>query len=104
MSTVKKTMLADDYLNIKAQMAALAEAETKIKQKLLAMGGTEFEGKLGRVTIAEVEGRITFDTDLLNKHVPAATLKLCKKQGNPSLRFNVSARQPKSKLTLSKAA
>lgn len=98
--TVKKTMLADDYLNIKAQMAALAEAETKIKQKLLAMGGTEFEGKLGRVTIAEVEGRTTFDTDLLTKHVPAATLKLCKKQGNPSLRFNVAARVAKAKVKI----
>ena len=102
--TIKKTQLADDYLNIKAQMAALAEAETRIKNKLLAMGGTEFEGKLGRVTIAEVDGRTTFDSDLLKRHVPAATLNLCKKVGNPSIRFNVAARQTKSKLTLEKAA
>ena len=102
--TAKKTRYADDYLNIKAQMAALTEAETKIKQKLLELGGEEFEGKLGRVTIAEVDGRTTFDTELLKKHVPAATLDLCKKVGAKSLRFNVSARQAKSKLTLQKAA
>lgn len=103
---MKKTQLADEYLNIKAQMAALAEAETRIKNKLLAMGDTEFEGKLGRVTIAEVEGRTTFDTELLKKLVPAATLNLCKKQGNPSIRFNVSARQAKAKakVSLTKAA
>lgn len=101
---MKHTHLADDYLNIKAQMAALAEAEIKIKQKLLTLGGTEFEGKLGRVTIAEVEGRTTFDSDLLKLYVPTATLRVCQKQGGKSLRFNVTARQPKSKLTLTKAA
>lgn len=99
---MKKTKLADDYLSIKAQMAALAEAESKIKQKLLEMDDTEFEGKLGRVTIAEVEGRTTFDTELLKKLVPAATLNRCKKQGNSSIRFNVSSRQGKT--TLPKAA
>lgn len=102
--SIKKTKLADDYLNIKAQMAALAEAEAKIKQKLLEMGGNEFEGKLGRVTVAEVEGRTTFDTELLKKHVPAATLDLCKKVGAKSVRFNVSARQTKAKVSLQKAA
>lgn len=103
MSTIKKTKFADDYLNIKAQMAVLAEAETKLKQKLLELGGTEFEGKLGRVTIAEVAGRTTYDAELLKKHVPAATLALCAKEGKASVRFNVSARVAK-KLTLAKAA
>lgn len=95
---MKKTQLADDYLNIKAQMAALAEAETCIKNKLLALNDTEFEGKLGRVTISEVDGRTTFDNDLLKRHVPSATLDLCKKFGKPSLRFNVAARVAKTKI------
>lgn len=97
-----KSKLADDYLNIKAQQAALAEAETKIKQKLLATNQTEFEGNLGRVLITEVEGRITYDSALLKQHVPEATLNLCKKQGEKSLRFTVTAR--KAKINLSKAA
>jgi hypothetical protein len=95
---MKKTHLADDYLNIKAQMAALAEAEGKLKIKLIALGGEEFEGKIGRVTISKADGRTTFDADLLKKHVPAATLDLCKKQGAPSLRFNVTSRLAKSKI------
>lgn len=95
---MKRTKLADDYLNLKAQQAQLADAELKIKNQLLAMKDTEFEGKTGRVTISETDGRTTYDAELLKRHVPAATLNLCKKTGARSVRFNVTARVAKSKV------
>lgn len=93
---MKKTKLADDLMTIKAELAALTAREDEIKAKLLALGGTEFEGKLARVSINPTEGRVTYDGELLKKHVPAATLKLCSKTGKRSFRFNVTARQAKT--------
>lgn len=93
---MKKTKLADDLMTIKAELAALTAREDEIKAKLLAMGGTEFEGKLARVSINPTEGRTTYNAELLKKHVPASTLSLCTKTGKGGFRFNVTARQAKS--------
>ena len=56
---------------------------------LLAMGQRVIEGDYGRVTIVEVEGKVTLDRKLLRKYVPEATLALCEKTGKPSIRFDV---------------
>jgi hypothetical protein len=96
---MKKTPLADLYLNLKAQMADLAEQEKAIKADLILLNDVEFEGQIGRVTISEVEGSVTYDKVMLEALVPKATLAQCKKQGKDSIRFNVKAR-----LSLSKAA
>ena len=95
---MKKTKLADDYLALKALQAELSEKEERLKRALLQLGGDEFEGRTGRVTISTAAGRTTWNSDLLEQHVPAATLALCKKTGNQSLRFNVSARVVKAKI------
>ena len=81
---MKKTPLADLYLNLKAQMADLAEQEKLLKADLLLLNDTEFEGQMSRVTISEVEGSVTFDKELLERLVPATTLAQCKKRGNPA--------------------
>lgn len=96
---MKKTPLADLYLNLKAQMADLAEQEKALKADLLLLKDTEFEGQIGRVTISEVAGSTTYDKELLERLVPVATLAQCKKQGKDSIRFTV-----KERISLSKAA
>lgn len=98
---MKKTPLADLYLNLKAQMADLAEQEKALKSELLLLNDTEFEGQIGRVTISEVQGSTTYDKELLEIFVPVETLGLCKKRNKDSIRFTVKAR---ISVNLSKAA
>lgn len=81
--------LADVYLDLKARQAALAQEEKALKDALLALGQRVIEGDYGRVTIVEVEGRVTIDRKLLQKFVPEATLAMCEKTGKPSIRFDV---------------
>lgn len=89
---MKRSTLADQYLQLKATQAELETKEKALKQKLLALNDVEIEGKLARVTISQVEGRLSFDGDKLKKLVPAATLVQCEKRGAPSTRFGVKAR------------
>ena len=89
---MKRSRLADEYLQIKATQSELAAKEEKLKQQLLALGDTEIEGKLARVTISEVAGRLSYDSALLKQLVPAATLSQCEKQAKASVRFGVKAR------------
>ena len=96
---MKKTPLADLYLTLKAQMADLAEQEKALKADLLLLNDTEFEGQIGRVTISEVEGSVTYDKITLEALVPKTTLDQCKKRNKDSIRFTVKAR-----ISLSKAA
>lgn len=84
--------LADAYLDLKARQAELAEEEKALKEALLKMGQPVVEGEVARVTISEVEGRVTLDTDKLRALVPAATLAMCEKVGAPSIRFAVKAK------------
>lgn len=84
--------LADAYLELKARMAELAEQEAAMKQALLQLGLSVVEGQYARVTISEVPGRVTYDTDALRKYVPAKKLALCEKTGAPSIRFGVKAK------------
>jgi hypothetical protein len=86
---MKKIPLADLYLNPKAQMADLVEQEKLLKADILLLNDTEFEGQIGRVTISDVEGCLSYDKELLEQLVPATTLAQCKKRGKPSIRFNV---------------
>lgn len=81
--------LADVYLDLKARQAALAQEEKALKDALLALGQKVVEGDYGRVTISEVEGKVTLDRKLLRKYVPEATLALCEKVGKPSISFHV---------------
>lgn len=89
---MRRSTLADQYLQLKAQQAELDTKEKAIKEKLLALNDAEIEGKLARVTISEVAGRLSYDSALLKKLVPASTLAQCEKRGAPSTRFNVKAR------------
>lgn len=89
---MKRSKLADQYMQLKATQADLAAQEERLKQQLLALGDTEIEGKLARVTLSEVAGRLSYDGDLLKKLVPSATLAQCEKQGKSSIRFGVKAR------------
>ena len=89
---MKRSKLADEYMQLKAQQAELSTKEEKLKQQLLALGDTEIEGKLARVTLSEVAGRLSYDSALLKKLVPASTLVQCEKQGKSSIRFGVKSR------------
>ena len=89
---MKKSRLADEYMQLKATQADLAEQEERLKKQLLALGDTEIEGKLARVTISEVAGRLSYDSALLKKLVPASTLVQCEKQGKSFIRFGVKSR------------
>ena len=89
---MKRSKLADQYMQLKAAQADLAAQEERLKQQLLALGDTEIEGKLARVTLSEVAGRLSYDSALLKELVPAATLAQCEKQGKSYIRFGVKAR------------
>ena len=89
---MKRSKLADQYMQLKATQADLAAQEERLKQQLLALGDTEIEGKLARVTLSKVAGRLSYDSALLKELVPAATLAQCEKQGKSSIRFGVKAR------------
>lgn len=84
--------LADHYLDLKARQSALADEEAALKEALLALGMPVVEGDYGRVTISEVEGRVSYSADKLRELVPAATLAQCETVGKPSLRFGVKAK------------
>ena len=85
--------LADEYLALKAQQADLALIEKAIQDALLSMGVEELEGEFARVSIAEVAGRASYDAKSLEQLFPEDKLQFCRKVGNPSLRFSVSARK-----------
>ncbi len=92
--------LADEYLQLKAEQARLAERERDIKQALLALGQAEIDGAHARVTISWVAGAETFDRRALELHVPEATLALCRRTGAPSVRFSVKARVADARITV----
>lgn len=84
--------LADAYLELKARQAALADEEKALKEAILKLGKPIIEGELARVTISEVEGRTTYDAEMLRFLVPSGTLDKCERVGSPSIRFAVKAK------------
>ena len=88
---MRKSRLADDYLDLKAKQAELAGLEEGLKKKLLALKDNEIEGTKGRVTISQTAGRVTLDADLLKTLNPAIYNQV-KKIGAPGRSFRVKAR------------
>lgn len=83
---------ADEFFALKAAQAELAEKEKKLKSVLLAYGKPEIEGKVARVTISTVPGRVSVDIESLKKVVPAKVLAALMKTGAASKRFACKAR------------
>ncbi len=83
---------ADDFFALKAAQAEMAQKEKKLKVVLLAYGKPEIEGKIARVTISEVPGRVSVDMDALKKAVPAKVFAALTKTGAPSVRIAAKAR------------
>lgn len=84
--------LADQYLDLKARQAALAQEEKALKEALLKMGQPVVEGEFARVTISDCEPRMSYDAGMLRALVPAATLARCEKWSEPSIRFAVKSK------------
>lgn len=84
--------LADVYLELKAQQAALAEQEKALKQAILAMGIKTFEGNYGRVNVVESASAYVFDAERAKTFLSEEIIAKCQKLRSGSIRFDVRAR------------
>lgn len=84
--------LADVYLELKAQQAALAEQEKALKQAILAMGTKTLEGQYGRVNVVESPSTYVFDAERAKAYLSPEVLAKCQKLRSGSIRFDVRAR------------
>lgn len=67
---MRKSKLADEFMQLKAEKAALEKREDELKAKLLALCDDRIEGKQCVVNIICQTGRSTVDVELLTKLNP----------------------------------
>ena len=87
---MRKSTLADQFMQLKAEKSALEKKEEELKAKLLALGDDRIEGKQCAVNIICQPGRTTVDVELLTKLNPTLASQVLK-TGKSFNRFDVRA-------------